>query len=114
MKSKYTVPYDNFSKLSFDEFTLNFLQKWDSIEMVENYHHFLPQRTYFDTDAPIKVFRTEDLTKLDDYLGLQNLGLRLRKLNVGDYKEPYDTLYTPETKRMVREFYHADFEKFGY
>ena len=113
-KNRCSLVYDNFSRLSFDEFTFLFLQKWNSIEMVDNYHHFLPQRTYFDTDAPIKVFRTEDLTKVNDYLGLEKLGLCLTKQNVGDYKEPYDALYTPETKKIVREFYHADFEKFGY
>ena len=101
--------YVHFNKLSFDEFTHRFLKDWSSREMLDNYHHFLPQRTYFDTDTPIKIFRTEKLSDLEAYLGI-----RLTKENVGPYQKPYDTLYTPELRRLVREFYHEDFEKFGY
>lgn len=108
-QSRCSSHYTHFNRLSFDEYTHRFLADWDSIEMIDNYHHFLPQRTYFDTDDYVRVFRTEDLAQINDYIGV-----RLTNENVGTYKDSYEKLYTPKLRRLVREFYHEDFEKFGY
>jgi len=84
--------------VSFPEFV--------EMAMAERNHHWIPQ-THFVPEYIDYVFKMENLQPLWNFLGA-----KLPKINQSPNNWPVE--WTPATRRLIRDEYAADFERFEY
>ena len=99
-------------KERFTAFTLKHEHKFNGIVAIKPQHSFLTIDGEMVMDF-IGRFENlqEDFNTLCKKFGYADI--KLPHINKGRYTD-YDELYTPETRKIVREYFSKDFEMFGY
>jgi len=108
---EYTHTYGNldltspFKGTSFKEF-VHFFIKQDNLNFqYMNTYMFLPQSTWLDTRDDIKVYKMEEIDKLN---------FKLDHFNKAEKDYKWESFYTPDLKKIVFQYYKNDFQEFGY
>ncbi len=107
----------NLSNSSFSSFVDMLVENKDNIMSDV---HLRPQSFWFDRDRGIAIefigrFENleKDLLSVCERVGIKFNPLEFPHINSSNHS-PWETFYTPELKKQVREIYKEDFERFGY
>ena len=101
-----TIPFKYYSFRHFVEF---FLKQNNLNFHYMNTYMFLPQHTWLDTSDNVKIFKIEEINKIEKYLNC-----KMPHHNKHLYEKPWMNLYDEESKKIVYTHYEKDFETFKY
>jgi hypothetical protein len=101
-----TIPFKYYSFSHFVEF---FLKQNNLNFHYMNTYMFLPQHTWLDTSDNVKIFKIEEISKIEKYLNC-----KMPHHNKHLYKKPWVNLYDEESQKIVYTHYEKDFETFKY
>ncbi len=98
--------------MSFEEYCELLYKDWDKIMANPNVterQHVTPQYKYVDSSVDVHYYEQFELAclKIQKRLGMSK---PVPRVNMG----VYDTNHTDRTKRITRELYGEDFDRFGY
>jgi hypothetical protein len=101
-----TTPFKDYSFRHFIEF---FLKQNNSNFHYMNTYMFLPQHTWLDTSDSVKIFKIEEIDKIEKYLKV-----KIPHHNKQIYENLWKDLYDDDSKKIVYTHYEKDFENFKY
>ncbi len=112
---------ERFLKMTFEDFAIDSFERYSSDEYyMANY--IKPQH-YFISDKVNRIFKVEDGLENAIEIAFKEIGLKLQfqnensclKFPYANKSKPYnDDLVNAKTKKMIKEFYKEDYQKFGY
>jgi hypothetical protein len=106
LNNDLTLP---FKVYSFKHFVNYFLLNDKTNFNYMNTYMFLPQKTWLDTNDDVKIFKVEEISKLEKLLNS-----KLQFFNKLDYDKNLKHYYDQDTKDIVYRNFEIDFDFFKY
>jgi hypothetical protein len=110
---QYNIPnikfFENeyrYANIDFKDYIKFYLYEATDLNFLDFYSHFLPQKTYINTD--IEIFKFEQINKVEDKLSIKLS--HFHNSNITNYIDYYDTT----TINLVYNYYKEDFQRFEY